>query len=328
MNIYLAVAIFLVCFAILIKAAKWFVEGAVGIAERLNIPKMLIGLVLVSVATTAPELAVSVQSALDGHPEIALGNAVGSVICDDGVAIALAGLLAVAPIGINPYILRTSGIFLIVIDLLAYAMVFDGTLGRIEGSVLVLFFVLYMVFLYFTRRQSAQAEVTVQTTGELKEIEDKIAGRGLGSLILWFLIGLLAVIISSKGIEISAVFMAQFLGVSEAIIGLTIVAIGTSLPEIATCITAARSGQGAIAVGNIVGADILNICWIAGASAMANPLVVSKKVIHFSFPIMIFIVLIMLLMMRTGHRLTKTEGGVLLGIYVVYLALALIIFVL
>ena len=119
----------------------------------------------------------------------------------------------------------------------------------------------------------------------------------------------------------SAVVIAEFLGISNAVIGLTVIAIGTSLPEIATAVTAARKGHGGIVVGNILGADILNICWIVGASAMVNPLVVEPRVIHFSFPAMLIIVGAMLVMMRTRHCLTKGEGVFLLALYGVYMGL-------
>ncbi len=318
MSVPVAFGVLIVCFLILTRCAGWFVDGAVGIAEHLKLPKMLIGIVLVSLATTSPELAVSVQSALRGNPEIALGNAVGSVIVDDGVALGLGALVASTPILVNPYLLKTTGIFLIVVDLAAYAMAFDGTLNRVEGVVLILLFGVYCVFAYMTRRRSSEAEAPME---ELAEIEAAIAGRGLGTLILWFVIGLVGVLISSHFVVDSAVVIAEFFGISNAVIGLTVVAIGTSLPEIATAVTAARKGHGGIVVGNILGADILNICWIAGASATVNPLVVEPRVIHFSFPAMLIIVGAMLVMMRTRHRLTKGEGVFLLALYGVYLGL-------
>ncbi len=319
MGVPAALGLLVVCFLVLTRCASWFVDGAVGVAEHLKVPKMLIGIVLVSLATTAPELAVSVQSALRGYPEIALGNAVGSVIVDDGVALGLGALVASTPILMNPYLLKTAGIFLIVVDLAAYAMAFDGTLDRMEGALLVLLFGVYCVFAYLTRRRSSEADGAQME--DLAQIEEGIAGRGLRTLMLWFGVGLAGVLLSSHFILESAVVIAKSLEISEAVIGLTVIAIGTSLPEIATVVAAARKGHGGIAVGNILGADILNICWIAGASAAVNPLVVCPRVIHFSFPAMLVIVGAMLVMMRTGHRLTRSEGVLLLALYGVYLGL-------
>ena len=307
-----------VCFAILTKCADWFVDGSVGIAEHFNVPKMLIGIVLVSLATTAPELAVSVNSAIQGFPEIALGNAIGSVIVDDTVAIGLAALLATSPILIDRHLLKTTGIFLVIVDLGVYAMAWDGTLSRVEGAVLLLLFVAYIVYTYITRSR-AGADADFQ---ELTHIEEAIAGKTLRGLVLWFGIGLVGVLVASHGIVESARVIATSFGISEAVIGLTVIAIGTSLPEIATGVTAARKGHGEIVVGNILGADILNICWIAGASAVVNPLVVTSRFIHFSIPAMLIVVVAMLLMMRTRHQLSKAEGVGLLILYAIYLPLA------
>jgi len=316
-SIWAALGMMAICFVVLTKCADWFVDGAVGIAEYLSVPKMLIGIVLVSLATTAPELSVSIMSALGGHPEMALGNAVGSVIVDDGVALGLGALVAAAPIAINPYLLKTSGIFLIVVDVVAYFMAFDGTLNRVEGGVLIGLFVAYSVFAYVTRKRSQATE----SPEALSETEEGLAGKGLGRLMFWFGVGLVGVLIASHFIVEAAVVIAKFAGVSEAVIGLTVVAVGTSLPEIATAVTSARKGYGEIMVGNILGADILNICWIAGASALANPLVVSRKVINFSFPAMLVIVVCMLVMMRTRHQLARGEGVFLFVLYAVYLGM-------
>jgi len=322
-SIWVAVGVLVICFVVLTKCADWFVDGAVGIAEYLNVPQMLIGIVLVSLATTSPELAVSVMSALQGYPEMALGNAVGSVIVDDGVALGLGAFFAAAPIAVNPYLLRTTGIFLIVVDVIAYMMVFnDYTLSRGEGGVLVFLFGVYTVFAYVTRKRSQ----TEENLEELAEIEEAIEGKGLGGLIVWFVVGLVGVLVSSHFIVEASVVIASFLGVGEAVIGLTIVAIGTSLPEIATAVIAAKKGHGELMVGNILGADILNICWIAGASALVNPLVVQPRVIHFSFPAMLVMVISMLIVMRTGHRLTRGEGVFLFVLYLGYLGMMVKLF--
>ena len=219
--------------------------------------------------------------------------------------------------------MKTTGFFLIVVDIIAYAMVFnDYTLSRGEGGVLVFLFVVYTVFAYVTRKRSQETE----HLEELAEIEEAIEGKGLGGLILWFVVGLVGVLISSHFIVDASVVIASFLGVSEAVIGLTVVAIGTSLPEIATAVMAAKKGHGELMVGNILGADILNICWIAGASALVNPLVVQPLVIHFSFPAMLVMVISMLVVMRTGHQLTRGEGVFLFVLYLGYLGMMVKLF--
>ena len=305
-----------VCFAILAKCADWFVDGAVGIAEHFHVPKMLIGIVLVSMATTAPELAVSVMSALSGAAEIALGNAIGSVIVDDTVAIGLAAAVTAAPIAADPKLLKTTGVFLVVVDLVAYYLVWDGTLSRGEGAILLVGFFAYLIFTYITQRKSREMD------NDLEEIEESIAVQSVGSLVFWFVMGLGGVLVASHFIVDAAKVIATAFGISSGMIGLTVIAIGTSLPEIATGVAAGRRGHGEIVVGNILGADILNVCWIEGASAVVNPLIVGPREIHFMMPTMIVIVLAMLFMMRTGYRLTRVEGIILTSLYVVYLLMA------
>ena len=318
MGIWSAVGLMVVSFVILAKCADWLVEGAIEIARRLHVPPILIGIVLVSLGTTAPELAVSVNAALSGQAEMALGNAVGSVIYDDGVALPLAALLAPTVILIDRVVLRSAAIFLISVDLVAYALCLDGTLSRWEGLILVGGFFCYLFYSYLEQKRGRRNRgPDLEETGE--------GGRRLVVVLLLFGGGLAGVLLSSEFIVDSAPVVAQALGVPSVIIALTMVALGTSIPEVATCIIAARKGQGSLAVGNILGADILNICWIAGASAVANPLVINPKVINFMFPVMLVIVLSMLGLMRLGYRLEKWKGGVLLALCLGYLVLLYVV---
>ena len=306
-----------VSFAILAKSADWLVDGAVDLAKRVHVPPILIGVVLVSLGTTAPELAVSLNAALNGQPELALGNAVGSVIYDDGIALPLAVLLAPVAIVIDSTVLRSAAIFLIIVDLVTYFFCLDGVLSRGEGLILVIGFITYLVYTYFEQKKKRSGAAGAVDAGEVM--------RGWPAIILLFLGGLAGVLVSAEWIVVSAPIVGAALGVPSVIIGLTVVALGTSVPEIATCIIAARKGQGALAVGNILGADILNICWVAGASAMANPLVVEQEIINFMFPCMLVIVFSMLGLMRIGHRLQKWKGAVLVLLCVAYLAALMVV---
>lgn len=323
--IYLYFAVLIISFAILFKCADWFVRGACSIAEVLNIPKMVIGIVLVGMATTAPEFFVSVIAAHLGHSEIALGNAVGSVICDDGIAMALAAFLAPAAILINCRTLKAIGLFLLSIDLLAYFLARNGQIGRTEGLVFLLILVVYYIFLVGSQRSN------IFRTKKGNEKLDKsppgpLNKSRLKKPLLFFLGGIIGVIITSRVIVWSAVNIARFFRISEIIIGLTVVAIGTSLPEISTCITAALKKEGEIAVGNIIGADILNILWIIGVASIVNPIKVEVQVVNFTFPYMILVVATMLVAMRIGCRLGKIKGLILLALYFIYLFLTLSLF--
>jgi cation:H+ antiporter len=276
----------------------------------LRVPKLVIGIVLVSLATTAPELSVSLIAALRGSPEMALGNAIGSVICDDGLALALAGVVTLSPIAVIPSVLKSSGIFLIIISILTFSFVaFDNTLNRYEGVILVILFAGYMTYLYRQHKNSEPEDETgdIEKTSPVK-------------LFIMFALALGGIILASEFVITSATVIARSFNVSEGVIALTMVAFGTSVPEIATCITASRKGEGSIAVGNILGADIMNICWVAGASSIANNLTLSKKDIFFMFPSMFIVIATMLFLLRKGYCLTRGKGLILFSLYIIYLA--------
>ncbi len=308
---------FLVLFAsfyVLAKSADFLVDGAVGIAVKARIDKVIIGIVLVGFATTAPEFTVSLMSAIRGFPEIALGNAIGSVIVDDGVALALAILVAPKAITINPKVLKRVGLFLVLIDLFAFALAANGIISRLEGFMLLVILAGYLIVMVQSSRKNAGLVPPPE-----EEIEEHIKPGSLGKQLLFFLIGVAGVIIASEFLVSSSLNIARFFQVPEVIIGLTIIAIGTSLPEIATCITAARKGHGDLAFGDIIGADILNILWIIGAAAAANTIQVATNVIYFAFPSMIIMVLTMLLLARHKYTLHRWKGLVLITLYIAYI---------
>jgi cation:H+ antiporter len=316
--IYLYFIALVVAFVILFKCASFFVDGASSIARILCVPKLVIGIVLVGLGTTAPEFGVTLIAAIRGAGEIAIGNAIGSVICDDGIALALAALVAPSVIFVNCRVLKAAGLFLISIDVLAYVLAKDGKLGRIEGFCLVLVLCLYYVFVI---RSQLRSRSCAEDNPLQEERESLLRPARL------FLMGLIGVVLMSFVVVEAAVRIAQFFQISEIIIGSTIIAIGTSLPEISTCITAAIKGEGEIAVGDIIGADILNILWIIGVASLVNPIEVDLDIINFSFPFMILIVVVMLLSMRIGCRLSKFKGIILLTLYGLYIFLLFQIFV-
>ncbi|MFH0909995.1 MAG: sodium:calcium antiporter [Planctomycetota bacterium] len=317
----LAWIVLILAFLILAKAADVFVESAAALAYRLEVPKLVIGIVLVSLATTAPELSVSVLAAVKGNPQMALGNAIGSVIVDDGLALALAGIVATAPILILPAVLRSSGLFLLAVEILCFLFVArDGMLSRGEGGALIGAVGLYILFLY---RQHRQGRFQQDLKSEFPEaVETQSVARAMGV----FALSLFAILLASELTIVSALSIAHSLRIPDTVIALTLVAFGTSIPEIATCVSAARKGHGAIAVGNILGADIMNICWVAGASALANDLALGRKEIYFMFPAMFLVVGAMLGMLRHRHRLTRLKGVVLLVLFLAYLAVSLWLF--
>lgn len=330
--IFLYFAGLLLSFVLLFKCADYFITGSVGIAGVLHIPKLIMGIVLVGLATTAPEFAVSVQAAFLGHPEIALGNAIGSVICDDGIALGLAAVLSPVIISVNCRVLKVVGSFILFIDILAYILAGNGTVSRLDGLILLAFLAVYFWMMYAMRnffRKGGMLEPDFAESGDTRTAnhEEGSNWRYLKKPLFLFAAGIIGVVLTSRVVIWASVNIAEYFSISETIIGLTVIAIGTSLPEISTCVTAALKKEGQIAIGNILGADVLNILWIIGMSALVRPIDVEREVINFSFPFMILIVVVMLAAMRHRCRLGKTKGLILLSMYGLYLFLTIKFFI-
>ncbi len=330
-NLAVNLAVIVVAFGVLAYCADFLVDGAVGIAQRLRVPKIVIGIVLVGFATTSPELTVSLLAALRGHPELALGNAIGSVIVDDAVALGLGILVAPVAIAVDSKVLKTTGLFLAAVAVVSFALAANGTVSRLEGAALLAIHVAYLTAVLVVegrrrraRAQDADADAGGEDAGG--EAEEQGKPGGLGAQLLRLLGGVAGIVVASELLVESATFVARVVGASEAIIGLTIIAVGTSLPEIATNISAGRRGHGDLALGNILGADILNLLWIIGASALANPIRVDRSVVFYSFPWMLVIVGTMLLLCRIGYRLPRWKGVVLVGLYLIYLVMTIVVF--
>ena len=336
-NLAVNLVVIVVAFGVLAYCADFLVDGAVGIAHRLRVPKIVIGIVLVGFATTSPELTVSLLAALRGHPELALGNAIGSVIVDDAVALGLGIMVAPVAIAVDSKVLKTTGLFLAAVAVVSFVLAANGTVSRLEGVALLAIHVAYLtaVLVVEGRRRRARAPDAggEDASGEDASGEDAggEAGEqgkpgGLGVQGLRLLGGVVGIVVASELLVESATFVARVVGASEAIIGLTIIAVGTSLPEIATSISAGRRGHGDLALGNILGADILNLLWIIGASALANPIRVDTSVVFYSFPWMLLIVGTMLLLCRIGYRLPRWKGVVLVSLYLIYLVMTIVVF--
>ncbi len=315
-NLYAAWICITLSFIVLFKCADLFVDSSVEVARRFRIPRLIIGIILVSLATTLPELAVSVMAAFKGSPEISMGNAMGSVVCNTGLALALSGIVTIYTIAVIPSIFHSSGLFLIGIEIiLFFFIIFDNTLSRFEGLVLIILFAGYVIFL-------------VKDFGSDEPFQEAALSKpsSIFKLGFSFLCALAGIFIGSRFIVASAITIADSFHIPASIIAVTLVAFGTSVPEVATCIAAARKGEGSLAVGNILGANIMNICWVAGASAIVNDLTLGKKDILFMFPSMFIIVGIMLFLLRKNYTFTSKKGVLLLSMYMVYLVSLYIFF--
>lgn len=308
MSVIAVVIIFASAFAILWKSAAFIVDGAIGIADIFRIPKIVVGIVLVSLATALPEFSVSVQAAYLGHSEIALGNVVGSVIANAGLALAAAAIIGVS-IAVDRHILKNHGIFLIISAFVSYVFVFDAYIGRIEGILLLLLLAVY--YYYLIRKEVSKRTQEVRKGGS--------SDPKLRRILTFFIIGIVGVIISSRLIIWSGLWIAKIFRVPEVIIGLSMIAVGTSLPEISTAIVSALKGHGEIAIGNILGANVLNILWILGTAATISPIrIVNPRTIAFAYPWMLLVVVAMVLLMWHRHELTRKKGILLMGFYGIY----------
>jgi len=320
-NIWLAWVVLVAAFALLAKSADMFVDSSVAISTKMHLPKLVIGIVLVSFATTAPELSVSLTSAVRGRTAISMGNAVGSVICNTGLALAMCAAVSASAIRVIPHVLRDAGgVFMGVAVLCFLFMVGDCELDRWEGAVLASVFCVYLAYIFIQHRRGVlKDDVEVET-------DEHAMHMPMWQLAMLFVLGLTGIIVASTFIVTSATTIARWFRIPDAIIAVTLVAFGTSIPEVATSITAARKRHGAIAIGNILGANIMNVCWVAGASGVVNPLVVSRKELMFMFPWMLGIMLTALLMMRANYRFSKRQGIVLAVLYAAYLASFFVVF--
>lgn len=297
--------------ALLTLGGEALVRGAVSGAERLGVSALFTGLVIVGFGTSAPELVVSVNAALDNKPDIAIGNVVGSNI---GNIMLILGLCAlIYPLTTRLEALKRDGLVMLLATLLFIVLGFSGTLGRLDSVLFLAGLVGYLVWAYLSERQGVpnvdlQADATAPATRPLST--PWIVAGVVGGLAL--LIG------GSQLLLYGAVGLAQSAGISEAVIGLTIVAVGTSLPELAVSLVAAIRRHADVAVGNILGSNIFNLLGILGVSAFLQPLTLVDRMIVFDQWVMLGSAVILLVFLYTGLRLSRPEGAVLLLGYVAY----------
>ena len=243
-------------FVLLVKGADWFVDGASGIAVKLRIPQLVIGLTIVAMGTSAPEAAVSISAALKGSADITIGNIVGSNILNILIILGLAS--AIVPIAVAKSTIRVDIPFMLLITGVLLALGWDATITLIDGLIMLVLFAAYLGYMLYMAKKGGE---------EGEEIRD----MNLWQALLYTVIGLVLIVWGADVAVDAATSLARIFGLSERFIGLTVVALGTSLPELFTSVTAARKGNADIAIGNIVGSNIFNILFVVGLSAMIVP---------------------------------------------------------
>lgn len=317
----LAIVAVIVGLAVLVWSADKFVDGAVGVAEFCGMSTLLIGMVVVGFGTSAPELTVSAISAAQGNPELALGNAYGSNIAN--IALILGATALISPILMQRSVLRGDLPILLAVSVLSIILVWDGSVARWNGILLLAVFAAAMAYSIHRELKKAKLEKSESLSGNADSAEPKKVS--LGKSIFWLVLGLVLLVVSSRALVWGAVEIARTLGVSDLLIGLTIVAVGTSLPELASSIAAARKGENDIALGNIIGSNLFNTLAVVGLAATISPMdEIEKAVTYRDMPLMIAltVALIVLGYRRKGDgRLNRIAGAILLAVYVGYLAL-------
>lgn len=311
----MGIVLFIVGLVFLIIGAEALVRGASRMAAVLGISPLVIGLTVVAFGTSSPELAVSVKSALSSQASIAVGNVVGSNIFNVLFILGISALIV--PLVVSQQLVRLDVPLMIALSIIVLLLSLDEIFSRTDGLMLVAGLVFYVCFLiYQSRRESV----------EVRERHAKDLGAEIYTRASWVknigLVfgGLVLLVLGSRWLVDSAVSFAQYLGVSELVIGLTIVAAGTSLPEVVTSVIAAIRGERDIAVGNVVGSNIFNIMGVLGLASIVAPtgIEISTAVIGFDIPVMIVVALACLPIFFTGGVISRQEGVLLLGYYVAY----------
>lgn len=293
-------------FVLLVKGADWFVDGAAGIATRMGIPQIIIGLTIVALGTSAPEAAVSISAAARGSADITIGNIIGSNAINTLVILGIASVIV--PIAVAKSTIKYEMPFMIAVTALILGLGIDGNITRIDGVVLSIAFLAYLAYMFICARRNPE---------ENGAEDPQTKRRPVWQLLLFTVIGLVMIVFGSDFAVDGATGIAQRLGMSERMIGLTVVALGTSLPELFTSVMAARKGNADIAVGNIVGSNIFNILFVVGISSLIVPVPFASEFIIDSLFVLLSAVLLLGCTIPK-KKLTRVGGIALLGFYIVY----------
>ena len=306
---------------LLVAGGEALVRGSVAVAQRLGVSPMLIGLTLVGFGTSTPELVTSLQAALIGAPGVAIGNVVGSNIANILLILGISAIIL--PMATTKEAFRRDGPVLIGASVLMVAAVLAGSLARWVGVVFLVLLAAYTVYTYFTERDDGSPSATVHAAeaGSVADLPPRTMGFGLGGL---FIVGGIAGVVYGASLLVdAALVIARAAGLSEAVIGLTLVAVGTSLPELVTSVMAAIRKQTDVAFGNIIGSNIFNILGIAGVTAVVTPISIPPEIAGFDIWVMLATALLLAAFAVTGWRVNRWEGAALLGCYAAYLAVQL-----
>jgi cation:H+ antiporter len=311
-------------FALLVWSADRFVYGAAAIANNLGVSTMIIGITIVGFGTSAPEMLISVFAAIDGNPGLAIGNAIGSNIANITLILGVTALII--PLAVHSRTLQHEFPILLAVMFGAWWLMSDGSLMRIDGIILGLGLFIVMGWLIFDAMRARPDDPM------LEELEEEIPHElPTSRAILWFIIGLAVLLASSKMLVWGAVNVAQMFGISDLVIGLTIVAIGTSLPELAASVMSALKDEADLAVGNVIGSNIFNTLGVLAIPALITPTQLQAETLTRDLPIMLGVTVLIFLMAfgfgKPDRNINRFEGGLLLACFIGYMTMIYLSFV-
>jgi len=315
MEFVTALAAVVVGVALLIWGADLFVDGASSIAKNMRVPPMVIGLTIVSIGTSLPEMIVSAMAALDGNRDLGIGNAIGSNIANIGLVLGITALII--PLTVKSMTLRREMPVLFLVTFLAFALMADGELSFNDGLILIVGLVMLLAWMTRIGMKDRHDPLIEEFTGAIPD------NLSMGKSALFFIVGLVVLIVSSRMVVWGAVDIAHYLGVSDLIIGLTIVAIGTSLPELVAAVASALKGEADLAIGNVIGSNMFNILAVLAMPALIHPGAFAPEALMRDFPVMLgfTIALFVVSFGLKGGKITRLEGGLLSSAFAGYLFL-------
>ena len=301
-------------FILLIWSADRFIIGAAATARNFDVPPLIIGLTIVGFGTSAPEMMVAGFAAYNGSPALAIGNALGSNITNITLVLGVAALIV--PLDVHSRIIKKELPILLVATLMALALLRDGTLDQFDGFVL---FSLLLLLMWWITRQSIRNQSEDALTDEY--LEELPGQMSTSHALFWLIAGLILLTVSSKILVWGAVNVASDLGISELVIGLTIIAIGTSLPELAASISGALKNEHDIAIGNVIGSNLFNTLGVLAIPGLIHPAPLAKGVLERDIPVVLMLTILLFVMaygFRAEGRINRIEGGLLLSAFIVY----------
>lgn len=306
MGLMPALAVLISGIVVLYFGAEWLVRGASKLASALGVSPIVVGLTVVSLGTSAPELVVCVVAALQGNPGLAIGNVMGSNLANIGLILGLTSL--VHPLGVNHRVVWREMPIMLLITFSIYPIAFDRVLSRMDGFILLVTLLAYLFWVF----RSGHPEEIESSHGPRDSTTSVVSLKDIGQVAL----GSTFLVLGGYCIVTGAVEVASTLGVSEVIIGLTVVAIGTSLPELATSLVAAMRQEVDIAVGNIIGSNVFNLTAILGTTAVVRPIMIPETVLSRELAGVVFMSLLLLPILRSGWQIKRWEGALLLTAYI------------